>query len=148
MSIYMSTTKVSPERTAGQVMEKLAKLGAGGTMIEYGKDGEVQSLSFYVMYNEQRMCFSLPVKWEPVLAAMERDRGTARHLCKEDQARRTAWRLALRWIEAQLAMIDVGIVDAAEVFLPYLTIKGGQTLYEHALSNDFKGLGLPAPGGE
>lgn len=146
MSIYMATTRIEPEKTAGQITEKMAKLGAGGTMMDYGPGGQVISLSFYVMLNEKRMCFRLPVKWPPVLEAMKKDKGTARHLCNETQARRTAWRIALRWIEAQIGMIEVGIVDPAEVFLPYLTMgHGGKTLYEHALDTNFESFGLPSP---
>lgn len=37
------------------------------------------------------------------------------------QAKRTAWRQILRWIDAQLALIEVGQASAFEVFMPYLT---------------------------
>ncbi|GAG18875.1 unnamed protein product, partial [marine sediment metagenome] len=72
-----------------------------------------------------------------------RSEGIHRQLCKqrsgdksEEQALRTAWRQVLRWIQAQIAMIDSEIVSTEEVFMPYLQIKeNGQTLFEVFQSN-------------
>ena len=41
-----------------------------------------------------------------------------------------AWRLVLRWLEAQLAMIRAGLASLDEVFLPYAQDQNGVTLYE------------------
>ena len=40
------------------------------------------------------------------------------------QAERTAWRQVLRWVEAQMAMIEAGMTQTHEVFMPYAVIPG------------------------
>ena len=45
-----------------------------------------------------------------------------------------AWRIILRWTQAQMALIETGMVSAAEVFHPYMMIddqKGGRTTLFH-----------------
>ena len=46
------------------------------------------------------------------------------------QAERVAWRQVLRWVEVQVAMIDCGMADPAEVFLPYAITASGRTVYQ------------------
>jgi len=48
-------------------------------------------------------------------------------------------------IGRMLAMVETGMVEAQEVFLPYWE-QGGKTLYQHLQENRFKAL--PAPSGE
>ena len=42
----------------------------------------------------------------------------------------TAWRNARDWVLAQLALVECCDVPVEQVFLPYLTNRDGQTLYE------------------
>jgi len=49
-----------------------------------------------------------------------------------------AWRQILRWIEAQLALVDTEMVQIQEVFMPYLQMNTGQTLYEKLEETKFK----------
>lgn len=48
----------------------------------------------------------------------------------EDQARMVAWRVLKDWLEAQLALIDAGIADLAQVMLPWVHVDHGKTLWE------------------
>jgi len=138
MSIYMATTKKSPEQTAGQISSLLAAVGAKSVLTEYEDDGKAIGIAFRLLRGGQLLSFSLPVRWEPVLKAMENDKRTPNHLCHEDQAKRVAWRQIFRWVQAQLALIDVGCVEPEEVFLPYLQVdKTGQTLFEKLNNNQF-----------
>lgn len=57
-------------------------------------------------------------------------------------SRRVAWRQILRWVEAQLALIETGMAKAQEVFLPY-AIVGNQSMYQMVEERQF--LALPAP---
>jgi hypothetical protein len=139
----MYSTGITPDKTAGEICGLLARLGASASMMQYGPDGDVEALSFYVEGPTGQLAFKLPVKWQPVQKAMRKDRGTPNKFANEKQARRTAWRIALRWIQAQLALVEVGCADAAEVFFPYLT-DGKTTLYERALDANFQHL-LAAP---
>lgn len=49
-----------------------------------------------------------------------------------DQAERTAWRCLKDWVEAQMALIEIGMVSIDQVFLPYVINKEGKTLYAYA----------------
>lgn len=53
-----------------------------------------------------------------------------------EQAQRVAWRVLKSWIEAQIAIIETGMVAADEVFLPYQIVQGGETVYEAYLRSD------------
>lgn len=61
------------------------------------------------------------------------------------QAERTAWRQVLRWVEAQMALIDAGMTQTHEVFMPYAVIPGtkDQTMFQ-AWESQQKALPSPA----
>jgi hypothetical protein len=44
------------------------------------------------------------------------------------------------WLEAQLAMIDAGLVDLEQIFLPYAQDSAGQTVYEVVRAQRFSNL--------
>lgn len=56
------------------------------------------------------------------------------------QAARVGWRILKDWIEAQLALIETGMVTIEQVFLPYVQNDKGQTLYEAIADKKFAGL--------
>lgn len=56
------------------------------------------------------------------------------------QAERVAWRQLLRWVQAQLAMIECGMTEASEVFFPYMQMLSGNTIYELFKASEFKQL--------
>ena len=57
------------------------------------------------------------------------------------QAERVAWRVLKDWLEAQLALIEAGVADMAEVMLPYLHVAPGVTLYRAYLDNEQLAIG-------
>ncbi len=61
------------------------------------------------------------------------------------QAERTAWRQVLRWVEAQMAMIDAGMTQTQEVFMPYAVIPGtdNKTMFQ-AWESQQKQLAAPS----
>ena len=58
---------------------------------------------------------------------------------RRQQATRVAWRILKDWIEAQLALLDTGMVELEEIFLPYM-LQGDQTLYQALQAGNFKAL--------
>ena len=54
-----------------------------------------------------------------------------------------AWRILKDWIEAQLAIVQAGLVTIDEVMLPYLRMSADKTLY--AVMREQR-LALPGPG--
>ena len=135
--IFMATTKIPAEKTAGEISTLLSKSG----MVKYIQTeydaGDIVGISFIILAGEQKVPFRLPAKWQPVLDAMKKDRHTPKHLHTPEQARRVAWRQVLRWVQAQMALIEVGMVDIKEVFMPYLMVSREQTLYERLQGQNF-----------
>ena len=59
----------------------------------------------------------------------------------EDQARRTAWKLLVDWVQVQASMILIGRRTALEVFLPYVyNHETKQTFFERMQESKFKML--------
>ncbi len=45
------------------------------------------------------------------------------------QAEKVGWRIVLRWVEAQLAMVESNLAEMGQVFLPYAVRGDGETLW-------------------
>ena len=58
---------------------------------------------------------------------------------RQDQARRTAWRILKDWIQAQMALLETNMVEMEEIFPPYM-LSGEQTLYQALRANHFRAL--------
>jgi hypothetical protein len=91
--------------------------------------------------------FDMPVRIEPVFKMLEarakRPRADFRENATRD-AERIAWRQLLRWVQAQNAMIDTGMVEAAEVYLPYRVVNAsGETVFRWLTDNRLKMLEAP-----
>lgn len=146
----METTNISPERTASEIQLLLREAGASQILTEYSKDKKISGLFFKLEIYGQEVPFSLPARIDPVFLYLQNKRAPLRRHDKRDidleQAERVAWRQLLRWIQAQLAMIETGMVAAGEVFMPYIQTKSGKTLYESATVGGK--LALPLPKGE
>lgn len=134
MSLHMETTKISAQRTAQEIGTLLAQAGASAVLIEYDKDRKIRGLSFRLQVGGQQIPFTLPARIQPVFLYLQKKRAASNRvkMAQQDleQAERVAWRQLLRWIQAQLAMIDTGMVQAAEVFMPYVQVAPNQTLFE------------------
>ncbi len=141
MPILNYTTTISVQKTAGEIQEILARAGARTVVIEYGADRTPEAISFQVEMNGRLVSFRLPSQWHGVWKALLKS-SAERKYKTEQQARRVAWRIIKDWCEAQLAIIEAGAVEVAEVFMPYMiNPQTNQTLFE-----DFKGGWLLGPG--
>lgn len=131
VKVFMGTTKIDPSKTAMEITHVLVASGARQIASDYGPTGKIQALRFVIDIQGQQRAFSLPVRTEHLTKLLRGDKG---------QAERTAWRQLLRWVEAQFAMIDAGMVKAEEVYAPYMLTAGGQTLFECLAATGFKQL--------
>lgn len=145
MTIYMGTTKIPPEKTAAEIQSLLASKGAHNVLTEYDK-GEVVAISFAINIRNKEVAFCLPVRWENYFKALQneyqRKWDRRRASPKEDQAKRTAWRVVLRWVQAQFALIETDMASLDEVMLPYALVEN-ETFYERLLKDNFKLLEAP-----
>lgn len=119
-------------------------------MTDYNpKDGSVVSVSFTMEIESVLVPFKLPADHEPLLAMAQR--GETKYLKRgdEEQARRIAWRQILRWVQAQMAMVDIGMVTADQVFMPYIMIDAkGTTLYQQMITQGMSQYQLTEGPGE
>lgn len=136
-TLYMETTKKEPEDTSAEIEVKLRKYNLSRYMKDY-QDGEVVGCIFTIRVNGKDVPIKLPIRWEPLLEMA--NRGETKYIKSgdKDQAKRVAWRQILRWIESQLALVDLEMVEIAEVFLPYMMIDKKRTLYQHLVENGMR----------
>lgn len=144
MTLFMETTKIESSNTVAQIQALLGASGCTGVMTTY-LNKEVVGISFQVSIKEKNIAFNLPCRWKPIynklfLRIKKARLGKLEDL--ENQAKRVAWRQLLRWIEAQLALVDTEMVKVEEVFMPYIQIDiNGKTLFEKINESGFKALG-------
>lgn len=122
------TTTISAEKTAGECMTILARAGADAVAISY-ENKMPSAISFRLETPHGFRDFRLPVNVGGMHKSLLKARLQRRYTDVE-QARRVAWRVAKDWLEAQLAIISAQMVTIDEVFLPYLEVESGHTLYE------------------
>ncbi len=144
------TTEVPAIRSVGEIQGILVGHGATSIMIDY--DGlEPSSLAFLIKTTHGELPFRLPANTKQVekillemrarpLETWHRDYDTVMKRIKE-QAARVAWRILKDWVRAQMAILETEMVKPEQVFLPYLDMGGGKTLYDAMSERGFKQLG-------
>ncbi len=156
MTLFMETTDISPERTVQEIQKLLGSNGARQVMMEYDGVGGVSAVAFTYRVGANDTPFRLPCRWEAVFTILRKRAGVSdnnlqymnksRRASMEDKAKRVAWRQILRWIQAQLALVDTSMVKIEEVFLPYMQLEGGKTVFEISQERGFAGLALEYKG--
>ncbi|HEX8351084.1 MAG TPA: hypothetical protein VF598_14065 [Hymenobacter sp.] len=143
MAILNYTTSISTAKTAQELQTILVKAGAQKVLIDYEPNGsgEATAVTFAIAVGaENRMVFfTLPSNWQGVQKALVKA-GVLYKYRTEAQAKRVSWRIIKNWCEAQLAIIEAGQANLAEVFLPFAQTASGQTLYRALESESFKSL--------
>lgn len=132
MAILNYTTTVDAFKTVSEIEYILMKHKAKSIMKNY--DGEsITGLSFLIDTGAQQVPVRLPVKVEECLEVLRREKkNSPRSNIKatKEQAERVAWRILKDWVEAQMALLDIEMVQLQEIFLPYIEIQNGQTIYQ------------------
>jgi hypothetical protein len=147
--LFMETTAISAEKTAGEILAVLVSGGATQVALQY-ENKKISALRFGLEVPKRgTVVFNLPARIDPVFKIINGRRKWAHDRNEfankdRDQAERIAWRQLYRWVQAQVALIETGMVEAGEVFLPYAQDESGQTLWEKVISGATQ-LALPAP---
>lgn len=127
------TTQVPAAKTVSEIQGMLACHGARSILTEYDTQGEISGLSFEIVRGSRTLQFRVPVKPDAVLNVLQREKDRnyrMRRIFTRPQAVMIAWRIAKDWTEAQLALLDTEMVELEQIFLPYLILDSGKTLYE------------------
>lgn len=139
MPIKNYRTKISVDQTINDLSKILAKAKASAIMTEFDPKGLPSALRFRVSVNTVDVTFCLPVKFDGVAAALKRDR----EYRDDGHTRRVAWRIVKDWCDSQMALIDAGQAELAQVFLPYAQTANGETFYEKLRGSGFLQLTGP-----
>jgi hypothetical protein len=133
-TLFMETTEVPAERTAAEISAEIIKAGATQIATDY-KDGHITGLRWTMRIFGGDVAFSMPARVDPIYKILMDRKGIGLLWIKDSsgkltdkpyvpdiyaKARRVAWRQLLRWVQAQLAMIETGMVRPEEVFFAYM----------------------------
>lgn len=142
--LFTYTTSVEPQTTIAEIQEILVAHGAKSIMTNYTDDGKIESLSFMIEVDGQPRGIRLPADPTPVLKVLQRqyqEGKVPRPYVNEHQSLRVAWRIIHYWIKAQMAILETQMVKMEQIFLPYMIMRDGKTLFENMVKTGFKLLG-------
>ncbi len=149
-TLFMETTEIPPEKTVAEIQTVLVAYGASALLTEF-EAGAVTAVSFKHRVNGTDMPFRLPCRWQAIAEILRKrarvsdyawkstyDSDLKRRQMYELKARRVAWRQILRWVQAQMALVETEMVSVEEVFFQYLQVKSGRTFFEHFKEKQFQ----------
>ena len=141
MPLLNYSTKISVHRTVGEIIELLVSKGAEEVKITYGATGQPIGLAWSM--NTAHMgvkYFALPCNVDTVYERLTTQRVMVTSpQARMEQANRTAWRILKDWVEAQMALLETGMVQVEQIFLPYMLTEG-QTLYQYLAAGHHRDL--------
>lgn len=147
-TLFMESTEVPADRSASEIVAELVKAGAKSINMDYGA-GVITGLRWLMTVpGRGDVLYAMPARVEAVhkLLLKRRRPGFLSDQDEQrlkDSARRIAWRQLLRWVQAQMAMVQCGMAESGEVFFPFVQAPTGESVYE--LFRDH-GLKLLEPG--
>lgn len=145
MPLLNYTTAVPATRSIAEITRMLQEGGASAILLENDSERRICAVSFKLKTSFGELPFSLPANVGAVILALngqikaetERQRrapGYRRRIPpslfnNKDQAERIAWRIVKDWLEAQLAIHELGAAKLEQVMLPFAVDETGQTFY-------------------
>lgn len=126
------TTTVDPGKSAGECIDILLKYGARKVGMSVGEDKMPDGIEFVINTQFGLRSYSVEVdvaRARKVLQQAYSEGRVERRHTDPVHAARVAWRVMKDWLEAQMAMIETGLVSLDQVMLPYMRTDDGHTLY-------------------
>jgi len=152
-TLFMQTTEVPAERSAAEITSLLVQSGARRISTDYA-EAKVVGIHFVLTVANREFTFELPARVEPLYRLLVKQRPfnanfrSSRSQYEQDMqamAERVGWRQLFRWVQAQLAMIQTGMVSSHEVFLPYLITGRNRTMLQEFEEKALKMLPEASP---
>jgi hypothetical protein len=145
MAIKNYTSDRPTERIFAELQETLRTHGAKQISYDYGDDGKIHGVQFVIKINDRFIPVKLPAWVEIAQAVLKQqwDEGIISHKRGKEntygyeQAYRVAWRNILDWVQAQMALLEIGMAKMEEVFLPYMQDRQGVTFFERMEQRGF-----------
>jgi len=140
---YMSDIPI--ERIFAELQQTLGTHGAKQISFDYGDDGKVYGVQFVIKVNDRFIPVKLPARVEKAQTVLRKqwEEGVISHKRGKEQtygyeqAYRVAWRNILDWVQAQMALLEIGMAKMEEVFLPYMQDRQGVTFFERMQERGF-----------
>lgn len=133
------TTVVPVTRTLSEIQDMLVKRGVQHVATEF-LEGLPCGLSFTLSTPQGEKVYRLPVEVDAMhrLLCKIADEGHGALGTKPDTLRRTtidhaarvSWRVVRDWIRAQLTLVDAEMAKLDQVFLPYMVLSSGDTVFQ------------------
>jgi hypothetical protein len=120
-NILNYSTEVEAGRTVGEIISLLVAKRCTAINTDY-ENGRLLALTFVVKVGDNMIPFRMTPNIEGVARKLPNPHDKIR-------AERVAWRILLRWVEAQMAMIDSTQAELGQVFLPYAVRNDGETMW-------------------
>ena len=145
MPLLNYSTRIEAHRTVSEITAILVRHGASRIMQEYDGSGNIVALKWSLAGRYGTLGYAMPVNYEAVYGVLTDEgrifKGDAER--RKAQARRVAWRILKDWIEAQIALLESGMVEMEEIFLPYMLAgDSDRTLYNALAAGQFQKLAL------
>lgn len=131
------TTEIAASKTIGEIVSLLLEFGVSSISTDYDPaTKQPTALAFSVETARGIREFALPAHVDAVQRILQKrwddgDRRLGKRHTTTEHATRVAWRVLKDWVEAQLALIQMGMARVDEVMFPYLIAgPAGETAYQ------------------
>lgn len=132
------TTTIDPQKSVSECISILARHGARAIAMTYD-NGMPGGLHFRVQTAFGDRGYSLPTNTAGTHAVLQKAYQAGKipkAKATIEQAQRTSWRVVKMWLEAQLALIEAGLVDLPQVMLPFMIDDEGRTVYQRFIERE------------
>ncbi len=132
-TLHMETTVVHAEKIATEILAELSRRSFVKTVTTKLDNGAVIGVAFTIFARERIESYELTANEDGVFRVLQERRDYPWKYDKYDRAkaRRVAWRQMFLWIQAQLAIVECGLANPDQVFMPWMIDKAtGRTMYE------------------
>lgn len=130
--IFKMTTTIPAQKSVSEIIAMLAGARAKSVGQEFDQSGNIEAVRFVLPIGGSDILYSLPARTGCVYVKLKEMQGPRSRTSDTDllkQAHMIAWRQLRAWVEAQLALVDTGMVKPQEVFFAY-AYDGQQTYFE------------------
>lgn len=146
MALLNYTTKIEVSTTIAEINSILVAAGATSILMDYDGAKNVTAVSFKAQSEFGLIAIRLPFEAAAAQAVLNKQVALKqiprRYFNDGAQARRIGWRIIKDWLQAQLAIITMGMAKIEQVFLPYAQDSQGVTVYEKLREKKFSSLAL------
>jgi hypothetical protein len=135
-NILNYSTQIEAGRTIGEIVSLLVAKRASSINTDYDEHGRAVALTFVIRIVDNL----IPFRMSPNVAGVARKLPNSQDVAR---AERVAWRILLRWVEAQMAMVESTQAEMGQVFLPYAVQTSGETVWQSFQEHNTKRLAAP-----